>query len=163
MSVRKSKFSANTSMDNTALTSLANGAGWLGPKVTLVDGSNLADDEILVHVAITCGAVTVGNTFELYLIKGDPAGSNFDAGFAPGATGTGTLGLPTNATASSVRDQLQYVGAIPMSVTTSGSVYKFSFWIPNPGPTCALYAYNNTGAALSAATISYETVDDNIA
>lgn len=156
------KYTANASMDVTGLTTLSNGAGWLGPKITMVDGSRIADKAVLLHISVTLGTVTVGNMLEVYLVKGDPAGANFDYGASPGANGTTTLGLPTNATAATVRSQLQWLGGGVVEVTTTGSVLKFSILIDRPGPTWALYIYNNTGAALSAASISYETIQEYI-
>ena len=164
MATRQANIATKVAFDLTSLSTLANGAGWFSNKITLVS-SNLAPDKLIVYYKITCGAVTAGNTFEFYLIRSDDAGTLVDGGVALTGAGqaSGAVTFLTNITATNVRDQLQFLAAQPMSVATTGSVYDGSFVVNDPGPAFALYLYNGTGAALTAASLEYATVTDSIA
>ena len=164
MATRQSNIATKVSFDLTGLGTLGSGVGWFSNKITLVS-SNLAPDKIIIYYKIACGSVTQGNTFEFYLIRQDDSGTLLDGGVALTSAGqlSSSVTFSTNVTASVVRDQLQALAAQVMSVSTSGTVYEGSFVINDPGPIFALYLYNNTGAALTAASLEYATVTDSIA
>lgn len=144
------------------VASLANAAGRVSTQVDLCDANNLAPQSLIVQVKLTSGgsAPTAGTTYQLYWARGEDATSgHIDGGLA--ATDTGYTSGSSPFTAAQLRDQLQFVGAIPVTAGTA-TTYRATFVIPDPGPRGSLYLFNDTGQAMSSTggdhSAHYQTV-----
>ncbi len=130
------------------VASLANVAGQVSTQVDLCDANNLVPQALIVQVKLTAGgsAPTAGSTYQLYWARGEDATGHIDGGLA--ATDTGYTSASSPFTAAQLRDQLQFVGAIPLLATTA-LTYRATFLITDPGPRGSLYLYNDSGQTMS--------------
>lgn len=155
---RRQKFETSASLTIT-LASLGIGAGRVSTQINSNDtgqatsGKNV--DSVLVRGHFRMGAVapTAGKTVEFYIVRGDGA-SHVD----------GNLGTTDAAVATAtIRDQLELVCAIPVTVTTAADYY-FSFILYNPGEAWSIMCWNATDQALDTTAgnfyIKYEPVTD---
>ena len=166
MSIRQVQYGTTTSFDLTGLSSLSNGIGWISNKISIGSGAPLVGpDKLKITFKFAMGVVTQGQPVEFCWIEQDGGGyvtaANLTLTAAGQLTSTGGV-LPTNMTASYLRDQLRQISLQNMSVSTTGTVYAGTFDVWSPGPAGALYVYDNSGGNLSAASLYYTTVIDII-
>jgi hypothetical protein len=163
MSVLRRVLGTRTAFTIT-LASLANVAGRVSTQIDLTDAAGLAPQGLLVQLKIkTATAPTAGTTIQVYWARGEDGTGFVDGSLA--ATDTGYTSGSSPFTAAQIRDQLQFVGSIPVQVTGS-LTYQSTFIITDPGPRGSLYIFNDCGQALSSTggdhSAHYQTLNTDI-
>lgn len=159
MAAIRKKLGSRTAF-TISLASLANVAARVSDQVDFV-ASGVVPQGLLVQLKLkTATAPTAGTTLQVYWARGEDATGFIDGSLA--ATDTGYTSGSSPFTAAQLRDQLQFVGAIPV-IATGSLTYQSTFILSDPGPRGSLYIFNDTGQALSATggdhSAHYQTIE----